>query len=147
MFEDINNFNILAFDGGGIRGTISISILNMIQEHYPSILDKMSLIGGTSTGSFIAIGIAYGLTPKEILNIYTGAGGNQVFGKSSPGIIMSKYETDDLRNLLLTIFPKDLRLKDLSKFVVIPAFYLGENGDKWEPIFYNNLPGSDNENS
>ncbi|MCH1967450.1 hypothetical protein [Paraclostridium sordellii] len=50
MFEDINNFNILAFDGGGIRGAISISILNMIQEHYPSILDKMSLIGGTSTG-------------------------------------------------------------------------------------------------
>ncbi|MDU2147838.1 MAG: patatin-like phospholipase family protein [Paeniclostridium sordellii] len=147
MFEDINNFNILAFDGGGIRGAISISILNMIQEHYPSILDKMSLIGGTSTGSFIAIGIAYGLTPKEILNIYTGDGGKQVFGKNSPGIIMSKYETDDLRNLLLTIFPKDLRLKDLSKFVVIPAFYLGENGDKWEPIFYNNLPGSDNENS
>ena len=60
MFEDINNFNILAFDGGGIRGAISISILNRIQEHYPSILDKMSLIGGTSTGSFIAIGIAYG---------------------------------------------------------------------------------------
>ncbi|CEN26666.1 hypothetical protein [Paraclostridium sordellii] len=88
-------------------------MLNMIQEHYPSILDKMSLIGGTSTGSFIAIGIAYGLTPKDILNIYTGDGGKQVFGKSSPGIIMSKYETDD----------------------------------KWEPIFYNNLPGSDNENS
>lgn len=55
---------------------------------------------------------------------------------------MSKYETGDLRNLLLTIFPKDLRLKDLSKFVAIPDFYLSEfyldeNGDKWEPIFYN----------
>lgn len=60
---------------------------------------------------------------------------------------MSKYETDDLKNLLLNIFPKNLRLKDLGKFVAIPDFYLGENGDKWEPIFYNNLPGSGNENS
>lgn len=47
MFEDINNFNILAFDGGGIRGAISISILNKIQK-----LDRMSPVGGTSIGSF-----------------------------------------------------------------------------------------------
>ncbi|MCR1850183.1 hypothetical protein [Paraclostridium sordellii] len=52
MFKNIKNFNILTFNGGGIRGSISIYLLNKIQEYYPSILGRMSPVGGTSTGSF-----------------------------------------------------------------------------------------------
>lgn len=47
MLKNINNFNILTFDGGRIRGSISISILNKIQK-----LDRMSPVGGISIGSF-----------------------------------------------------------------------------------------------
>lgn len=147
MFEGINSFNIMTFDGGGVRGALSISLLNRLKDHYPTLIEKTSLMGGTSTGSFIAIGLAHGLSPMEIMNIYTGEGLEYIFSKSYPEIIRSKYNNKKLKEVLLNIFPKDLTLKDLSKFVVIPTFYLGDKKNNWEPIFYSNIPGSSTANS
>ena len=145
MFEEINNFNIMTFDGGGVKGSLSISLLNRLKDHYPMLLEKTSLLGGTSTGSFIAIGLAYGLSPMKIMDIYTGESARYIFSKSYPEIIRSKYNNENLKEVLLKIFPKDLTLKDLPKFVVIPTFYLGEKENTWKPIFYNNIPGSSTE--
>lgn len=146
MSNEINSFNIITFDGGGIKGALSITLLNRLQDHYPTLLDKTSLLGGTSTGSFIAIALAYGLSTSKILDIYTAENGEYIFSKSYPGVIRSKYSTEKLKEVLLNIFPEELTLKDLKKFVVIPTFYLGDNENEWKPIFYNNIPGSPTEN-
>ncbi len=141
---DNNGFNILTFDGGGVRGTLSINILQRIQDHYPSLLDKTSLIGGTSTGSFIALGLAYGLSPVQVMDMYSPENVSYIFSKSYSEIRRSKYDNDRLKEVLLKVFPKDLRLKDLKKFVVIPTFYIGDVDNTWKPIFYSNSPDSDN---
>lgn len=139
-----NSFNILTFDGGGVRGALSVNILQRIQDHYPSLLDKTSLIGGTSTGSFIALGLAYGLTPDKIIEMYSSKNISYIFSKSYAEIRRCKYDNDKLRDVLLTIFPEDLTLRDLPKFVVIPTFYIGDENNSWKPIFYTNSPNSDN---
>ena len=57
-----STFNILSFDGGGIRGALSIKLIEKIQNETPNIVKKSNMISGTSTGSLIALGLAYGMT-------------------------------------------------------------------------------------
>lgn len=71
-------FNIVAFDGGGIRGLVSALLLQQIQAKYPNALSSVNLFAGTSTGSFMALGLAYGLADKSI----------------TPDTLVSLYEND-----------------------------------------------------
>jgi hypothetical protein len=68
---------LLALDGGGIRGVLSIEILaaleGRLRERYGSALvlsDYFDYIGGTSTGAIIAAALAFGKSVSEIRNKY-----------------------------------------------------------------------------
>jgi patatin-like phospholipase/acyl hydrolase len=81
---------ILSLDGGGIRGAFTCGILEKVeedirvQENDPNLrlCDYFDLIGGTSTGSIIAAGLAIGLSAKEIKDKYLDLGG-KIFGKKN----------------------------------------------------------------
>ncbi|UWD46960.1 patatin-like phospholipase family protein [Clostridioides difficile] len=137
-----SNFNILTFDGGGLKGALSISILERIVEEYPSLLNNISMFGGTSTGSLIALGLAYGVSPKEIKTLYSIENSKYIFHKSYAEMLRPKYENKNLKEILLSIFPEDLELKDLNKLVMVPSFYIGNEEHSWKPVFYNNMPNS-----
>lgn len=64
---------LLALDGGGVRGVISIAFLERIEalmaEHAGApvrLADRFDLIGGTSTGAIIATALALGLSASEV---------------------------------------------------------------------------------
>jgi len=69
---------ILALDGGGIRGALSIGYLARIEEllqerhHDPDLRlrDYFDLIGGASTGSIIAAALAVGMSAVEVTDHY-----------------------------------------------------------------------------
>lgn len=68
---------VLTLDGGGVRGVISIAFLERIEELLKQqagpdtrLSDYFDLIGGTSTGSIIAAGLALGMSVKEIRDVY-----------------------------------------------------------------------------
>ncbi len=69
---------ILALDGGGIRGVISISILARIESMFrertgnPDLVlaDEFDLFAGTSTGSIIATLLAWGMDTRSIFDLY-----------------------------------------------------------------------------
>ena len=80
---------ILALDGGGIRGALTLGYLQRIEDilrqHYDSdpdfaLSDYFALIGGTSTGSIIASCLATGMKVSEIRDMYMNLGG-KIFGK------------------------------------------------------------------
>lgn len=144
---DKANFNIVTFDGGGLRGALSIGVFERIQREVPDIIRNTNLLGGTSTGSLIALGLAYGVSSNEIKQLYSIENSKYIFSKSYSEIIRPKYNNDNLKEILLKIFPEDLKLKDLGKLVVIPSFYLGSDTSSWKPIFYNNIPNSSTENA
>ncbi len=148
------SYRILAFDGGGIRGALSLKILELIDAKTP-FLDKIDLFAGTSTGSFIALGLAMGLKPGDLLPLYTTEGQN-VFVKSSHPIervlgFEAKYTNEPLKKALEKAYKPKITsskpLSDLPKKVAIPTFELkspekeGEHG-RWEPQVLNNLKGS-----
>jgi hypothetical protein len=69
---------ILALDGGGIRGVLSLRILNRMESIIRSrtgnksatLSDYFDLIGGTSTGAIIAAGLAMGWDVKKLVRMY-----------------------------------------------------------------------------
>ncbi|EQH99733.1 patatin-like phospholipase family protein [Clostridioides difficile F314] len=132
----------MAFDGGGLKGALSISILERIVKEYPNLLNNINMFGGTSTGSLIALGLAYGVSPKEIKELYSIENSKYIFNKSYAEILRPKYENKNLKEVLLSIFPEELELKDLNKLVMIPSFYIGNEENAWKPVFYNNMPNS-----
>lgn len=69
---------ILALDGGGVRGLLTIGMLARLEDHLRQrsgnpnyrLCDYFDLIGGTSTGSIIATGLALGMSVAEISALY-----------------------------------------------------------------------------
>lgn len=69
---------ILALDGGGVRGIVSLAFLERIEwllaertgQAGLRLCDYYDLIGGTSTGSIIATGLALGYSVDELIAIY-----------------------------------------------------------------------------
>lgn len=141
------SFNILTFDGGGLKGVLSVSILERIQKDFPDIIRNTNMIGGTSIGSFTALAIAYGLDITKIKDFYSKENVKYIFDKSYSEMLRPKYDNKHLREVLLSIFPERLKLKDLGKLVVIPTFYMGDESSNWKPIFYNNIPNSETEDA
>jgi patatin-like phospholipase/acyl hydrolase len=71
---------ILALEGGGVRGVLSLAILERLEKVLAQATGRTDgtfrlahcydLIGGTSTGSIIATGLALGLSATELLDMY-----------------------------------------------------------------------------
>jgi len=80
---------ILALDGGGIRGALSLGYLQRIEDILRAqnggsadfrLCDYFDLIGGTSTGSIIASCLAIGMKVDDIRKMYFDLGG-KIFAK------------------------------------------------------------------
>ncbi len=82
---------ILAFDGGGIRGILSVEILAKIEALLCAKLgwgedfvlaDYFDCFAGTSTGAIIAACLAWGMRVEKIRNFYL-ENGREMFDKAS----------------------------------------------------------------
>lgn len=78
-YETIKPRKILALDGGGIRGVLTLEILLEIERQLKHELGKndsfrlsdyFDYIGGTSTGAIIAAGLSIGMSVSELLLFY-----------------------------------------------------------------------------
>ena len=80
---------LLALDGGGIRGVLTLEILAEIEKQLRELTggsesfrlsDFFDYIGGTSTGAIMAAGLARGMSVTELLEFYVEVG-PQMFDK------------------------------------------------------------------
>ena len=81
---------MLALDGGGIRGLITLEILGRLEELLREahggdpdfvLSDYFDDVGGTSTGAMIASGISLGMTVSQLRDFYL-RGANAMFTKA-----------------------------------------------------------------
>ncbi len=66
---------ILSLDGGGIRGLVSCRWLSAVDDALrgfgkPGLTGSFDLIAGTSTGAFVACGLAMGFAPDKLADLY-----------------------------------------------------------------------------
>ncbi len=129
----MSRFQILALDGGGIKGLFSAAFLSKIEEDLNTkITDHFDLIVGTSTGGIIALGLGLGLSPKELVEFYFSKG--PVIFKKVPlwtglrNLIFSKYSTKTIENAFQEekCFGSKL-LGESTKRLVIPSYNVDTN--------------------
>jgi Patatin-like phospholipase len=105
---------LLALDGGGVRGVLTLEILAEMERQIKEasgvecLGDYFDYIGGTSTGSIIAAGLAIGMSAQELLSFYEQYG-RQMFERTSvlerlTTLFSSLYEDEPLAKKLKEIF-------------------------------------------
>jgi patatin-like phospholipase/acyl hydrolase len=121
-------FQILSLDGGGFRGMFSAAVLARLEEDLDiRIVDHFDLIAGTSTGGIIALGLGLGLSPKEIVEFYTGHG-PRIFRNRSKlrvlrHLLRAKYGAGPLQEALTEVFG-ERTFGESTKRLVITSYNL-----------------------
>lgn len=139
---------LLALDGGGIRGVMSLEILRKIEQDLAAATGKgasfrlgdyFDYIGGTSTGAIIAAGLAIGKSVQELVDFYAEAG-PLMFEKSwLIGRLRSFYQADPLRKKLNDVFgERKLGATDLRSLLLIVT----RNATTDSPWPVSNNPGA-----
>lgn len=100
---------VLALDGGGVRGLISLGILGGIERELAKrtsdpnkfvLSDYFDLIAGTSTGSIIATGLAMGMKVEKLANLYKSEAPSIFPRTRRKGFFVPKYDASPLERLL-----------------------------------------------
>ncbi len=99
--RDRGERHILALDGGGVRGVVTLHMLDSFERHFGvRACDFFDLFAGTSTGAIIAALLAFKrLSASEILEVY--------------------------RRLIPRVFPRTWKSETLLRYIV-PAIYSRE---------------------
>src|SRR6516225_6395003 len=111
---------ILALDGGGLRGILSLALLQEIEDILRQrhggdagfrLCHYFDLIAGTSTGAIIAATLALGWRVKDIRNKYMDLG-RRVFVRSllRDGVLRAKYDEVALASELQAVFGRQTML-------------------------------------
>src|SRR4051812_49090629 len=106
-FETPGPRRMLALDGGGIRGLLSLKVLAALEQklaaHYAQpdfrLCHFFDYIAGTSTGAITAAALARGLRVQEIVEFYQ-LYGDEIFSKRRWGIWNSLYNNGPLQRRL-----------------------------------------------
>ena len=138
---------ILALDGGGLRGILSLAILQRIEtilrERHGNAAEfrlchYFDLVAGTSTGAIIAATIALGWTVERIREKYMELG-TRVFEKTffRQGVLRAKYDESSLIAELQKVYGTDTTLgNDAIKTGLLVVTKRIDTGSWW-PISNN----------
>jgi uncharacterized protein len=158
LSPDTGAKRILALDGGGVKGVLTLGLLKAVEEELRRraggaarfrLSDYYDLIGGTSTGAIIATALALGLSVDELTELYLQLGPD-VFGKTAgDGVFLqSKFDSFKLRAALSSVLGvKTIGSEELQTGLAICAKRI-DTGSAWvvtnHPLakFYDPSPDS-----
>lgn len=144
---------ILSLDGGGIRGLITLGILKKVEDILRARLPQekqagfrlahyYDFIGGTSTGSIIAVWLALGNTVESLQNLYMQLG-DRIFSKPkvlTGRIVFARFDAEALAEELT----RHLRSRTLDTPDLITGFGVTakrmDTGSAW--LLANNPKGT-----
>jgi uncharacterized protein len=128
---DADRFQVLALDGGGLKGLFLAAVLGHLEADLGvRITDHFDLIAGTSTGGIIAVGLAIGMRPWEIVEFYSMHGPHIFPQAERPKWVRRmrgpRYGPGPLRAALHDVFGARV-LADAEKRLVIPSYDIDAN--------------------
>lgn len=142
-------YRILSFDGGGIRGLLSVRLLERLEEQMPRFLEKVDLFAGTSIGGIVALGLASGFPVRGMSSMFNEVG-RRTFSRHgyasrlrSSNLTGPKFSVGPLEDELSALFGQKT-LSDLPKSVMVTSFNVDNKGSKgrprsWAPKIFHNL--------
>jgi uncharacterized protein len=150
-------YRILSIDGGGLRGLIPLMIIQRLDDAKPNWRDSINMYAGTSTGGLIALGLAKGKTPRELMDVYV-TRGKTIFSRSLwhtianiGDLVGPKYDDTNRKAVFQQVLGDDLLKDYLSAdatrgHVCITAFDLKDAKDtnlprrNWKSKIFHNIP-------
>jgi patatin-like phospholipase/acyl hydrolase len=153
----MGKYRIVSIDGGGVRGILAARILQRLDAFCPGIFAQTDLFAGTSAGAIIAAGLANGIGPASLVELFRSKGG-LIFRDGMVhrmlnvgGLVGAKYASTNCFEALYPVFG-DIALKDLRKKVLIASFRLDAGRDasgcpssSWKPKLFHNFEGIDSD--
>jgi hypothetical protein len=120
-------WRILTIDGGGIRGVIAATWLQLLEkeleEHGLTLSGSFDLICGTSTGSIVAAAVATGMDMGTVVSLFKKSGPD-IFSNPK-GILVnlfkSRYNGNALNNVLQEVLGNS-QLEDAKTNLCIPSY-------------------------
>jgi patatin-like phospholipase/acyl hydrolase len=122
---------LLALDGGGLRGALTLGVLAELEEMLREetggddsfvLGDWFDYIAGTSTGAIIAASLAWGMPVRRIKELYRTLGGEMFRKPILPRRFWYRYRADALSATLREVFGDatlgDARLRTLLMMVL-----------------------------
>ena len=111
---------LLALDGGGIRGVITLEVLARIEQILRDqsgraslvLADYFDYIAGTSTGAIIAACLSKGMSVADIAKFYRESGPAMFSRAGMLKRFWYKFTDEDLAQKLQSVFGKDTTLGD-----------------------------------
>ncbi|MDX1521785.1 MAG: patatin-like phospholipase family protein [Anaerolineae bacterium] len=140
---------ILALDGGGIRGALTLGYLakieSMLRDRVDGdsdfrLCDYFDLISGTSTGSIIAAGLALGFSVQKLQDIYQTLA-DKVFeeGFLRFGVFNAKFPKEPLVEALKSYFGDETMGSDKLRTGLMVMTKRLDTGSPW--LLHNNPRG------
>lgn len=152
----MSRYRILSLDGGGVRGVLTVTLLERLETAQSGFLARTDLFAGVSTGGILALSLAAGFSPTASRELYE-AKGREVFADSLLDDILdlgrlrgAEYSNTNLKRELARQFG-GMTLGDLPKKVLIASFDLDNEATgpgalrSWKPKFFHNFPGEDSD--
>jgi hypothetical protein len=118
-YETTRPRKLLALDGGGIRGALTLEMLLALETQLRDatgagssfrLADWFDYIAGTSTGAIIAAGLARGMSVQELIDFYVNVGPEMFDKRFLIARLRSLYESGPLENKLKDVFGADTTL-------------------------------------
>lgn len=112
-YEEVKPRKMLALDGGGIRGLISLGMLSHLEELLAAnsgrgnafrLCEFFDYIAGTSTGAIIGAGLARGMSVQQLIDFYRTSGRDMFEKPRLDKQLLSFYTADPLRKRLQEVF-------------------------------------------
>jgi patatin-like phospholipase/acyl hydrolase len=138
-------YRILSFDGGGSRGLLTAVLVRRLVAEIPELVASTQLLAGTSTGSLIALSLALGREPAQIVDDYQThlplifADNLRDNLRDLWGLVGAQYDGRALERLCFSV-AGERRLRDLDTPVLVPAFQLDNRAEgalrSWKAKFY-----------
>ncbi|AGG90523.1 patatin [Rhodanobacter denitrificans] len=156
-------YRILSVDGGGLRGLIPLVILDRLDEAKPGWRDDINMFAGTSTGGLVALGLAKGMSPRQLMDVYVNKG-KTIFERSLwhevanlGDLVGPKYDSTNREAVFLEVLGNNqlkdyLRENNTKGHVCITSFDLKDQGDvspeirNWKAKIFHNIPVAMGEN-
>jgi hypothetical protein len=149
-------YRILALDGGGIRGLYTAVLLNRLETQVPGFINRADLLAGTSTGGILALGLAKGMPPQALIDLYQD-NGSAIFSRTVwheirdlGELVGAKYDNKNLIRIVQSAFGNGTLNDLLPRHVLVPSFDLDNQATPpaprmWKPKFFHNFAGPDSD--
>lgn len=123
-------FNILALDGGGVRGIYAAHILARLEDRLGvPVSERFDLIAGTSTGSILAGGASMNIPMGTLVSLFESQA-DRIFGRrrfSFSPFMRSRYSTGPLDRVIGEYVP-EVTLGEISMPLMITSSDISTGG-------------------